>query len=40
MEGVEKEKSQEKMRTTRKIRLTVNKWDVDGSQMEQYNITI
>ena len=35
MEGEEKEKSQEKMRTTRKRRLAVDKWEEYGSQMEQ-----
>ena len=35
MEGEEKEERQEKMRTTRKRRLAVDKWDVYGSQMEQ-----
>ena len=35
MEGEEKEESQKKMRTTRKRRLAVDKWDEYGSQMEQ-----
>ena len=35
MEGEEKEESQEKLRTTRKRRLAVDKWEEYGSQMEQ-----
>ena len=34
-----KKKAMRKMRTTRKSRLAVDKWDVYGSQMEQREYT-